>query len=122
MNFRGFFLMAGGTMLGVAAGVGSMLYVTRPLPVAPQAHAMPIPVETPEEVEEPDDSVVVNTIRPKRDKAFTVAINQLASIEAYYQANLRARAAGVVKYIPKDVGAPVTQGELLIEIDVPDLL
>src|SRR5262249_34113287 len=55
------------------------------------------------------------------DKAFTVASNQLASVEAYYQANLRARTAGVVKYIPKDVGAAVTQGELLVEVDVPDL-
>src|SRR5438128_5099099 len=122
MNLRGFFLMAGGTMLGVAAGVGSMLYVTRPIPIVPQASAATIPVVTHEEPEEPDESVVVNTIRPKRDKAFTVASNQLASVEAYYQAHLRARTAGVVKYIPKDVGAPVTQGELLLEVDVPDLL
>jgi len=122
MNVRGLLLIAGGTMLGVAAGVGSMLYVTRPLPVAPQPYATPIPAETSHESEEPDDTVVVNTIRPRRDKAFTVASNQLASVEAYYQANLRARAAGVVKYIPKDVGASVTHGELLVEIDVPDLL
>ena len=96
MNFRGFFLMAGGTMLGVAAGVGSMLYVTRPIAVAPQAHAAPITVETHEEPEEPDEGVVVNTIRPKRDKAFTVASNQLAAVEAYYQAHLRARTAGPI--------------------------
>src|SRR5207249_3256718 len=38
----------------------------------------------------------------------------------YYQADLRARASGVIKYIPKDVGARVSQGELLVEIDVPD--
>lgn len=123
MNIRGLLLIAGGTMLGVAAGVGSMLYVTRPLPVVQPAYAATIPLEPSHETEEPEDStVVVNTIRPKRDKAFTVASNQLATIEAYYEANLRARAAGVVKYIPKDVGASVKQGELLVEIDVPDLL
>jgi len=123
MNFRGLLLIGGGTMLGVAAGVGSMLYVTRPMPVVGSSYAAAAQVEVPHEPEEPpEEGVVVNTIRPKRDKAFTVASNQLASVEAYYQANLRARTAGVVKYIPKDVGAPVTQGELLCEVDVPDLL
>jgi multidrug resistance efflux pump len=124
MNFRGLFMIAGGTMLGVAAGVGSMLYVTRPMPVVQASYAATVPVETATEPEEPSDEggLVVNTIRPKRDKSFTVASNQLASVEAYYQANLRARTAGVVKYIPKDVGASVTQGELLCEVDVPDLL
>ncbi|HTK78508.1 MAG TPA: efflux RND transporter periplasmic adaptor subunit [Gemmataceae bacterium] len=123
MNFRGLLLIAGGTMIGVAGGVGSMLYVTRPIPVVNANYAAAAPAEAPHETEDPpDEGVVVNTIRPKRDKAFTVASNQLASVEAYYQANLRARTAGVVKYIPKDVGAPVSQGELLCEVDVPDLL
>src|SRR5438552_16036074 len=69
-----------------------------------------------------DEIVTVKTIHPKRDRAFTVTLAQLATVEPYFQANLRARASGVIKYIPKDVGARVRQGELLVEIDVPDLV
>jgi multidrug resistance efflux pump len=74
-----------------------------------------------EEPTESDDRPTVKTIRPKRDRTFTVTVHQFASVQAYYQVEMRARASGVIKYIPKDKGARVTQGELLVEIDVPDL-
>jgi multidrug efflux pump subunit AcrA (membrane-fusion protein) len=121
MSFRGLPLIAAGTMLGVAAGVGSMLYVTRPLPLTQQSYAT-IPAENSQGPEGPDYTVVVDTVRPKRDKTFSVASNQSASVEAYCHADLRARAAGVVKYVSKAVGGSVARGELLVEIDVPDLL
>jgi membrane fusion protein (multidrug efflux system) len=70
---------------------------------------------------EGDDLATVKTVRPKRDKAFTVTFHQFATVRAYYQVDLRARASGVIKYLPKDKGARVTLGELLVEIDVPDL-
>src|SRR5262249_38533590 len=38
-----------------------------------------------------------------------------------YQADLLARVAGQVKYVAKDIGEAVVHGELLVEIDVPDL-
>src|SRR5438045_3855660 len=74
-----------------------------------------------EDPPEAEDVATVKTVHPKRDKAFTVTVHQFATVEAYYTADLRARASGVVKYVPKDVGGRVTQGELLVEIDVPDL-
>src|SRR5205085_11576586 len=79
------------------------------------------PEEEDEDQRETDDVSKVKTVRPKRDRAYTVTVHSFATVEPYYSAELRARASGVVKYIPKDVGARVTQGELLVEIDVPDL-
>ena len=45
--------------------------------------------------DEPDDRVSVKTIRPKRDPSFRVTVQQLATVEAFFQANLKARVAGV---------------------------
>jgi multidrug efflux pump subunit AcrA (membrane-fusion protein) len=70
---------------------------------------------------EGDEPPVVKTVHPKRDKTYTVTVHQYATVQAYYQVDLRARASGVIKYIPKDKGARVTHSELLVEIDVPDL-
>ncbi|VTS04971.1 efflux RND transporter periplasmic adaptor subunit [Tuwongella immobilis] len=64
---------------------------------------------------------VVKTIHPKRDDTLQVSVELLAVAEPFYQANLRARASGVVSRVTKDIGERVSKGELLIEIDVPDL-
>src|SRR4051794_35011405 len=64
-----------------------------------------------EDPPEGDDLATVKTVRPKRDKAFTVTFHQFATVRAYYQVDLRARASGVIKYLPKDKGARVTLGE-----------
>src|SRR4051794_30179172 len=96
MSFRGLFVMTGGTLLGAAAGVGAMWYATHYRPPAVTHTAPAQAAEVDDQAEAPQDSenaVTVNTIHPKRDKAFTVTIHQLASVEPYYQANLRARAA-----------------------------
>lgn len=64
----------------------------------------------------------VKVIRPKGDRDFRITTpRMLASIEPYYQAGLRVRVSGVVRFIAKDIGEPVRAGELLAEIDVPDL-
>lgn len=68
-----------------------------------------------------DGSVPVKVIRPKRDSNFGIVVQQLASVEPFYQANLRARASGLVRLVRKDIGDQVRQGELLLEIDEPDL-
>ena len=80
-----------------------------------------VTVHESDEDEDPADWVSVKTIRPKRDPSLRVTVQQLATVEAFFQANLKARVAGVVKYVAKDLGDPVRQGELLVEIDVPDL-
>lgn len=68
------------------------------------------------------DGVPVKVIRPRRDSSFDIAVNQLVTVEPYYQANLRARAAGLVVAVHKDIGDAVRRGELLVEIDEPDLV
>src|SRR5262249_33159564 len=67
------------------------------------------------------EEAAVKTIHPKRDPSLRVCVQQLATVEAFFQANLRSQVAGVVKYVAKDIGDRVYQGELLVEIDVPDL-
>jgi multidrug resistance efflux pump len=64
----------------------------------------------------------VKTIRPRRDASFRLSVRQLASVEPFYEAGLRARTAGVIKYIQKDLHDQVRQGELLIELDAPEVL
>jgi membrane fusion protein (multidrug efflux system) len=88
--------------------------------VHPAATVTPANVEDDEPTEH-EELPTVKTVHPKRDRAFTVTFHQFATVKPYYQVDLRARASGVVTYIPKDKGARVTQGELLVEIDVPDL-
>ena len=63
----------------------------------------------------------VKTIRPKLDPNFRISTEQLATVESYFSAGLRSRVAGVVKNVYKAVGEEVVQGELLIELEVPDL-
>src|SRR5262245_12347466 len=67
-------------------------------------------------------SILVKTVLPKKDKAFVRAITGPAYVEAFYRADLFAHVAGPVKYVEKDIGDTVTGGELLVEIDVPDLI
>ncbi|MFO0810044.1 MAG: efflux RND transporter periplasmic adaptor subunit [Gemmataceae bacterium] len=69
-----------------------------------------------------DETTQVKVIHPRRDSSFSISIQQLVTLEPYFQANLRARASGLVKFVQKDIGDPVRQGEVLIEIDEPDLV
>jgi multidrug efflux pump subunit AcrA (membrane-fusion protein) len=71
---------------------------------------------------EQSGAIAVSTIRPKLDPSFVISVEQPAYVEGYYQAKLQSRMAGSVKTIDKDIGDPVMKGEVLLEIDVPDLL
>ncbi|HEY1380001.1 MAG TPA: efflux RND transporter periplasmic adaptor subunit [Gemmataceae bacterium] len=104
-----------------AAGVWKWRVPPRPAVASAAGVAAPAGQEGDEEPSEGEEVASVKTVHPKRDKSFTVSVHQFATVEAYYQSGLHARASGVVKYIPKDVGARVKRGELLVEIDVPDL-
>ena len=66
-------------------------------------------------------TLAVKTIRPKRDPAFQVTTSQLASVEPYFHALLYARASGTVARVTKGINQSVRSGEVLIEIDVPEL-
>jgi multidrug resistance efflux pump len=66
------------------------------------------------------DRITVKVVRPKRETAVPITVEQIATVEPYYRADLRARASGLVKRITKDIGNAVTRGEVLVEIDVPE--
>ncbi len=63
----------------------------------------------------------VKVVRPRRDPNFRITTQQFAVVEPFYQAGLRARVTGVVRSVSKDIGEPVRAGELLVDIDAPDL-
>jgi len=67
-------------------------------------------------------AIPVKTIRPKNSPSFVISIQEPAYVEAYFQVDLFARVAGPVKYVAKDKGDRVRRGEVLVEIDVPDLV
>jgi multidrug resistance efflux pump len=68
------------------------------------------------------DDLEVHVIQPRRDPAFTMTVSEPAYVEAYYTAPLKAKVAGPVKFIQKDIGARVKKDEVLAVIDVPDLI
>jgi multidrug efflux pump subunit AcrA (membrane-fusion protein) len=98
--------------VGVVAGVGFIAYrgFTRHAGAADKARAA-------------DEAarVSVRTVHPKRDAEFRIANEQVAWVEPFYQAGLRARASGVIRTVPKEIGESVRAGEVLVEIDAPDL-
>lgn len=60
-------------------------------------------------------------IRPKAAASVPITVDQLAVVEPYYRADLRARASGLVKAVRYDIGSRVKKGEVLVEIEVPEL-
>ncbi|HEV2972752.1 MAG TPA: efflux RND transporter periplasmic adaptor subunit [Pirellulales bacterium] len=70
-----------------------------------------------------DNVITVETIRPKRNpQGFVRSEKQPAYVEGYYTADLMARVPGTVKFIQKNIGDTVKEGELLVELDAPDLV
>lgn len=120
MIVRRTLIIGAGVLVGVSAAAGWWWRPKfGPTPTAVAAAGSKLSLD--EEPPEGEQIFTVKTIHPKRDRAFTVSVQQFCTVEAYYQAELRARVSGIVKFIPKDVGGRVSQGELLVEIDVPDL-
>ena len=64
--------------------------------------------------------VIAKVVRPKKESTVAITMDQIASVEPYYRADLRARASGLVKSVYYDIGEKVTEGEVLILIDVPE--
>lgn len=66
------------------------------------------------------DVVSVQVERPERhDLSRQVSIP--ASVEAFEQTTLYAKAAGYLKWIKVDIGDPVRKGEVIAEIDIPEM-
>ncbi len=75
---------------------------------------------------EPDDdapaeAIIVKTIRPRPDSSVQVTAERPATVEPFFRADLRARVSGVVRAVFKDLNDRVRRGDVLVEIDVPDL-
>src|SRR5579885_2461312 len=70
-----------------------------------------VAAESIHEQEADDDEVriAVKAVRPRRDPGFVISVQELASVEAYFTADLYSRVAGSVKYIQKDIGNRVAK-------------
>ncbi len=66
------------------------------------------------------DAVSVQVVRPERHN-LSRQVALPGSIEAFEQATLYAKAAGYLKWIKVDIGDRVRKGEVLAEIDVPEI-
>jgi len=102
-------------VLGVGGGLGVGVYtgaVANPFQrqVSNSLAAQPTSESTPS----------VKVIRPKLESSVPIVMSQIGLVEPYYQANLRARASGIVKRMHRDIGDKVIKGDLLVEIDVPE--
>src|SRR5262249_15441066 len=70
-----------------------------------------------------EGAIPVKTIRPKRNQQELVrCVSQPAFVIGFYRADLMARVAGPVKSVRKNIGDLVKDGEVLVELDVPDLV
>src|SRR3954447_26193059 len=108
MLLRRALLIGAGVLVGAAGTAGGWVWLhpaPKTTPTMPAfAHGAPSGGDD-EDAPEVDELPTVKTGHPRRDKAFTVTVHQFATVEPYYSADLRARASGVVKYVPKDVGS-----------------
>src|SRR5207253_4231660 len=111
-------LLWGGGLVVVAVLCTVAVAVFRAHSDTSSLHAAP--VQSDDETPDADVRVSVKVVHPRRDPGFVISVQELASVEAYFTADLYARVAGPVKYIYKDIGDRVTKGEVLAEIDVPD--
>jgi RND family efflux transporter MFP subunit len=66
-------------------------------------------------------SVPVVAVAPPDSKVKRASLELPGRLEAYAQAQLYARVTGYIKDWKADIGSPVTAGQLLAEIDAPDL-
>jgi len=62
----------------------------------------------------------VKVVRPKRESSVSITVDQIATVEPYYRADLRARASGIVHSVLHDIGDKVKKGDVLLFIDVPE--
>lgn len=70
--------------------------------------------------EETDTRIAVKTVLPTADARFIRAVTGTAYVEPYYRVDLYSQVAGPVKSIQKNIGDPVFEGEVLVEVDVPE--
>src|SRR5947209_1376237 len=55
--------------------------------------------------------VPFKAVQPKKDPSLVLSVQQLLTIEPFFEADLRAQVPGVVNYVQKAIGDPVFKGE-----------
>ena len=98
-------VIAAGITVGVLSGG-----IPNPLAKSTKVEAAPSTEKTP----------TVKVVRPKGEASVPILVDQIATVEPYYRADLRARASGIVKVVLRDIGEKVKAGEVLAVIDVPE--
>lgn len=91
---------------------------------AQQAEGHSSPVTAADQDAEPAvRPISVVTIRPKlNERELVRSVTQPAYVRGFYRADLMAHVAGSVKAVHKNIGDAVAEGEVLVELDVPDLV
>jgi HlyD family secretion protein len=111
------YVRIGMVVLLVAAAVGAaVFFFTRPN----QAQANRSGEEG-KQAEEGGSAIHVKSAHPQVDSNFQVTVFRPADVEAYYSANIEAQVPGVAKMLRVAPGSRVKKGQLLVELDVPDL-
>src|SRR5437879_4952948 len=73
------------------------------------------------DLDEEDATPTVKVITPRYDPAFVLTVQQLATVEPFFKAEIRSQVTGTVKDIVKNLNDTVAKDELLILLDVPHL-
>lgn len=71
--------------------------------------------------QEDSQAIAATATHPYRDATLRMTVKQLLSVEPFFETNLRAQLAGVVSRVPRSIGAHVKAGDLLVQLDRPDL-
>lgn len=97
----------------------------QPAPAASPASTTPAAAaqsEAPAPTAESPELRTVDVVQPRKSDHFVISIEEIATVRPYYRADLRAKLAGDVGFIQKNLNDQVKKGEKLIEINVPDLM
>jgi multidrug resistance efflux pump len=69
-----------------------------------------------------DARPLVKVVHPRKDANVRITVEDpAAAVDPFFRADLRARASGLVRMVTKNIGDRVHKGDLLIDIDVPEL-
>lgn len=108
--------LVGAALVAVALGVVGYWQKDRVFGKVPDEQGVP------REAAEPDGYLpLVKVANPKFFPSFVISVEELANVEPFFHVELFARAAGPVRSVHFDQGQVVRRGDLLLEIDVPDL-
>lgn len=108
-----------GTGAVALASIGLVVFLVAARPG--DGKDVPQAQERADEQDQSNAPIRVKATHPRKDASLRVTVRQLLSVEPFFETELRSQVAGVVRRVPKSIGARVHRGDLLVEIAVPDL-